>query len=269
MSTNKKAIEDLERLANEIGEAGAKDDIATGEILTGFQQMTKGISDAIGSVVTMLKAAPPPPAKGPPPAPPGGGDQEPDNDEDDEPGAQAGQTPPPAPARRGKPQPKQDPDAGYQDMQMGGEGEEFLDVEELIRDNVAELKRGRQDRARMLKAIEDQNALLRQVLETQIATTAPLAKGIAAVGQALVQLPGGSIVPSAKVAGGPNPFFDTKAAGRIGALDARARGVVMVKALQKGVVSDLDVARFNATGSFTPDAEANKTVVAAVEALIS
>jgi hypothetical protein len=263
----KKTIEDLERLAEEIGTAGAQNDLAASDIQQGFAAMTKGFTDAIGSLTAMLKGGKPPPSDDEP------DDDEPDDDEDDEPGQQAAPTQPPP--RKTK-APAQDPDAGYTDMQLGADADEFLDVEDLVRDCNRSLKAALareqtliRDNQRMLKALENNNALLRQVLETQVATTAPLLKGLQTVGGMLTNIPAGSIIGAGR-APAENPFYQQRAVkGKLGTLDSTARSRVMLKAMTRRVISDLDVARWNQTGAFVPDDEAtNAKVVEAVEALI-
>lgn len=268
----KKQIQDFERLAEEIGEAGKQQDAQLSDMRKAFAEGAKGFADAIGSVVAMVKGGKPPPQVAQETAP---ADGDHDDDVRDDEDGEGRDTPPPAPARRARP--PADPDAGHTDMQMGDDGDEFLDAGQLVKDTLAELRAARAERARsaannerMEKAIAETHRLLHGVLAAQVQTTSPLFKGLAAIGEQMSNIPGPSVLggarPHANEVGrfGGAVVFE----GRLATLDPVVRQQTLIKGMQKRVLSEAHVAQYQTTGKFSTDPAVHAATLKAVEALL-
>lgn len=270
--TREENLADLNRLADEIGGSGASaDNKDMSEMRKAFKDATDGFATGLRDIVTMLKGAPPVADQPPGGAPPAGG----------QPPAAGGQPPPVTqpPAPPADKEPDED-DAGYDDMAKAMPGKEYVDVEGLL--TVLETEQRRQ-KARnaalhrevmaMRKSAERTNALLEAVLNTQVATTAPLMKGLQGIGLALERIPEPSVfggTPGAAVvgrfAGRPQKVEPT---GKLATLDKRGLQKVMLKALNAGQITADDIQRFNATNAFDANPEINATLVARVETQIA
>lgn len=268
--TRAENIADLERLADEIGNSGAQADTNPSEMRKAMTEVSAGFRTAMLDVVAMLKGGPPEPDAAPPPAagaPPAGG----------APPAKP-QAPPAKPQAPPADEEPPDDNAGYDDMALAVPDEGWVDVEGLLKTLEAEQ---RVTKARhtvlerqiiaMRKAQERTNAILEQLALTQIATTAPLAKGLQSLGDAMTAIPQASVVGSRPSASQVGRFGGQKPepTGKLGALDVPTRKRTLMKALNAKAITADDIQRFNLHGAFDADPTINAEKTARVEALIA
>lgn len=280
----KTGVDGINALADEIGAAGARADLEHSAFKGVLNEFVTGMRDT----VTMLKGmAAPPPA------------------EEDDPNA--ADTPPPAPPRKAKPgtappqgqapggggpgtpaprkKPDEPDDAGYPDsMTLGTDGaDQFLNVEPLIKRMDAHLSANEgksviaentREIRKLRKAVEAQNSLFARLLETQIATTAPLMKGMVALREDLGKIPGPSPMQG-RIPRGALERFGGRApdaappvvTGKLAGKNPGELKMVLAKAVQARVIDDADVAIFQQTGRFDVDEATNTRVLSQVEAL--
>lgn len=268
----KTGIEGLEQLAEEIGAAGAKADTDVSEMRKAVKEFSVGFKGAMDDGIAFLKEL----RKGKGAPPMAGGDDEEEEDED-EPAA--------APPKPGKPKPKpaaDDADGTYPDtMAMGGGGgdEPFLDVSPLIRriDAFMVANHGKDSgkaMVRLAKAMEQQNVLLAKVIEIQLGTTAPLAKGLQSLNERISDIP--NTAPTMRERPGRNGLVrfggeDPVPAplGKLAGMTPAAMKSVLAKAQLARVLDETDVQQFQRTGRFDTDEKAHLQVLERVERYIS
>lgn len=308
-----KEMDRLEALAEEIGEAGAADDANVSDMRKAANEMLEGFKDAVGEVLAMVKGsrgeAPPdeddePPARGSR----NNRGAPPDDDDDDR------QERPPA--RGSRPQSRndepddedEDNDSGFRDMRQGRRGEVededvFVDTEKLLRnldamtrrDNRA-IRRLQSTFERMTKAVERSNQLAEQNLLTQAKFAAPMMKSVAALGDAIAEIPQASIVQGRHIrsvspfgrltpddgghqapthaagagrrTGAPKnatELPDAQRLGRLGNMDEISAKRTMLKAVGKGAISSDELALFDQVGVFHADAAVHLAKIAEIE----
>jgi hypothetical protein len=289
-------LDELDQLAEQIGAAGAAEDGAVGVLAKAVSDLGSGVTDALKDALAVLrleKGAPsystgagdtakPTPAHEKGQSEPSGstythakgggmlkGDEEIADDHlENDRGGEEDSAPGDSPD-------EDEGGAGYEDMEMGGD---LLDVTEFVasmaRDNRI-LRKAVTAQGRLLrelaKDVKANRSLTTTVLQTQVATVAPLAKATQELLDAVSQIPepsrfGGrptrraldrhqvtSTIPAA-----PGSFLGG---------DQVSERRILAKGMQKGVISEIMMSRYNRTRKFADNDQTHEAIVTQLQQL--
>jgi hypothetical protein len=250
-------LDDITALADEIGASGAAEDGAVGQLSKAVATMSTAISDALRDAVGVLKLQKGEAATAHLEEPRGGeADSDPDGDgtsEDSDADVE------------------EEDGAGYEDMAMG---DGYLDVTEFVQGIAKDNAQLRKAVAAQSKQIAELKALTSKVLETQVRTVGPLAKGVIELHERLAQVPevpmslGGNLsMPRARRRHGIEPPPSPEASGGYIGGSHAAELQQLAKAQSKRVITDDQLRWFNRTRTFASDESTNKQLRDTVAAL--
>lgn len=235
----------LAQLANEIGTAGEEHDDAMTALLKGVKDGLLEISGGLTSLTALIKAKGGDGDEGM-----GGDDDEGDGDEGDDDEGDEG-----------------DDSAGYDRMDKGQGGDEFVDATQFVlqtearlRNVEAMLKASRKREQRLEKLViasMEHNARMQAGLGQAMA---PLAKAVMTTNERLLSLPAA-----------PGRRLPQRAAERHGIDGGKGGQTIpmqtLAKALQEKIISEEQLRSYRLSGQFVPDKTAHEATAVKVRAL--
>jgi len=272
---------ELELLAKAIGDAGSEADADRGVLAKAVSDLGMGFKSALDQALEIIKLekAAHNSGTGPKPAHAQGPGNLGKGDEEDDPSTTADDH---LSEDRGGAPPEDETGAGAEDMALGGDG--MFDVTKFVQgmkaqnDRIEAQNRGL---AKMLKAQDVENGRLRalvvSVLETQVSTTAPMAKAVQDLLGKLADVPEmamhlGTQMPNSRAFGRHGVPKHEKpkhaATGFLGGTQLMERRV-LAKAVAKNVIDEDVLRRFNLTRAFHTDADTSHTIRQQVEHLLT
>lgn len=259
-------LAELDELANTIGAQGAAEDDAIGTLAKAVSELGSGFSSAMRDALAIIKmekgkAAP---------------TSEEDSDDDGESAEQEGADDDSGEGEAaGEDENSEDEGgAGFEDMQLG----DYIDVTELMGDlfemnkslvaTNANLETQNGEILAMVKGqakeIKELRDLTVQVLTTQVATSAPMAKGVQDLISMLGNIPEGGVVshriiPSRRALerNGIKPNLQVQALSK----------AQMAKAMQASIIGEDSVRWYTKHGVLSPNDEENANLLAQIHAL--
>jgi hypothetical protein len=262
--TNNVDLDALDNLATEIGAAGAAEDGAVGVLAKAVSDLGSGVTDALKDALAVLRMekgegvnTPKPAHTKPSSMSKADGEDDPDTVADDHLSEDRGGSPD-----------EDEGGAGYEDMELGGD---LFDVTEFL--TGMEKRQTRMEKA--MRQSRAENAALRQlcttILQTQVATTAPMAKAVQELLSKLGEIPEVPMhlgVPNARSLSRVVPIRQTRTGGFLaGTIDSRSEKQLLAKGLSNRVISEAQLRHYNHTGTFEPDEKAHARIVKDFETL--